>query len=225
MDKTKRLIIIGAGEFAELACEYFEDDSAYRVCGFAVEDHYYKESSYLGLPVVKLKELTDYYSPEEYEIFVAITYVHLNKERERICNLVKKKGYSLASYVSSNSFIGKKVIIGQNVFIFENCSIQHYVCIGEGTVVWSGSVIAHRSEIGGYVWIAPKVTIPGYCKIGSRCFVGCGSAMIDSVEIDKDVVIGAGTVLTKQEVKADCVIVGNPGKELDKIHWDKFCRN
>lgn len=225
MEKTKKLIIIGTGEFAELAYEYFEDDSAYQVCGFAVEDYYYKAKVYHDLPVVKLKEITDYYPFETYEIFVAITYVHLNKERERICNLVKEKGYTLASYISSNSFMGKGITIEENVFIFENCSVQHYVHIGEGTVVWSGSVIAHRSEIGKYVWIAPKATIPGYCKIGDRCFIGCGSTMIDSIEIDQDVVIGAGTVLAKQEVKAECVVVGNPGRILDKIHWNKFCED
>lgn len=223
MKKTKKLVIIGTGEFAELAYEYFESDSEYQVCSFAVEDCYYKEEIYLELPVVKLKEISTCYPSAEYEIFVAITYVHLNKERERICNLVKEEGYSLASYVASSSFMGKGVRIGGNVFVFENCSIQHYVQIGDGTIIWSGSVISHRSEIGKYTWVAPKATVPGFCKIGDRCFIGCHSTMIDSIEIGDDVVVGAGTVVTDQAVKPKCLLVGNPGRELEKIHWDKFC--
>ncbi len=37
MGKTRKLIIVGAGEFAEIAYEYFSYDSEYDVVAFAVE--------------------------------------------------------------------------------------------------------------------------------------------------------------------------------------------
>ena len=36
----RRLVLIGAGEFAQIACEYFEHDSPYEVAAFSVEREY-----------------------------------------------------------------------------------------------------------------------------------------------------------------------------------------
>ncbi len=43
MTKTKKLVLIGAGEFAEIAYEYFTYDSSYEVVGFSVEKEYLKK--------------------------------------------------------------------------------------------------------------------------------------------------------------------------------------
>ena len=40
MEKEAKLVIIGAGEFAEIAYEYFTYDSPYEVVAFAVEKKY-----------------------------------------------------------------------------------------------------------------------------------------------------------------------------------------
>ena len=37
MEKTRKLVIVGAGEFGEIAYEYFTFDSEYEVVAFAVE--------------------------------------------------------------------------------------------------------------------------------------------------------------------------------------------
>ena len=42
-EDKKKLVIVGAGEFAEIAYEYFTYDSDYEVVGFAVEKAYIKE--------------------------------------------------------------------------------------------------------------------------------------------------------------------------------------
>lgn len=221
MGKKRKLIIVGAGEFAQLAYEYFEYDSEYTVEAFCVEDEYYSIAVYEGLPVHKLSELENLYPPSSYEVFVAITYIHLNKERERICRQLKKRKYHLASFISSTTFRGKNLKIGENVFVFDNCSLQHYVEIGDGTVIWNGSVIAHRSKIGNYTWIAPSSAIPGLCKVGSNCFIGCNATLVDSISIADEVVIGAGTVVTS-DCKHSSMLVGNPAIELDHKHWVKF---
>ena len=221
MKKEKKLVIIGTGEFALLAYEYFEDDSEYSVMAFCVEDKYYSTNEYEGRPVCKLDELDNLYPADEYEVFVAITYVHLNKERERICKLLKNLKYHLASYVSSATFTGKGITIGENVFVFDSCSLQHYVEIGDGTVIWNGSVVAHRSKIGNYSWIAPSTVIPGLCTIGDNCFIGCNSTFVDSISIKNKVIIGAGSVVTSA-CEEETILVGNPARKLGKEHWDKF---
>lgn len=42
MKKEKKLVIVGSGEFAEIAYEYFTYDSEYEVVGFAVEKEFFQ---------------------------------------------------------------------------------------------------------------------------------------------------------------------------------------
>ena len=49
---SKKLVIFGASNFAEVAHYYFTHDSPYSVAAFTVDASYLKESSFRGLPVV-----------------------------------------------------------------------------------------------------------------------------------------------------------------------------
>lgn len=44
----KKLLIIGAGETASIAYDYFTNDSEYEVVGFAVEKKYYSDNINMG---------------------------------------------------------------------------------------------------------------------------------------------------------------------------------
>lgn len=54
MKKTHKLVLVGAGEFALIALEYFTWDSPYEVVAFAVDRGYITEPTIEGLPVVPL---------------------------------------------------------------------------------------------------------------------------------------------------------------------------
>ena len=52
MAKASKIVIVGDGETAEMAYEYFTYDSPYDVVAFAVEAEYARKSEFAGLPVV-----------------------------------------------------------------------------------------------------------------------------------------------------------------------------
>ncbi len=221
--KTKKLVIIGAGEFGEIAYEYFSDDSEYSVVAFAVEKNYRSFNKLRDLPVIDFETIENYYPPSEYETFVAITYVKLNRSRRRLFQICKDKGYKCASYVSSRAFFWKNATIGENTFVFENNTIQYNVRIGNNVVLWSGNHVGHRSEIGDDVWITSHVVISGFCKIGSGSFLGVNATIGDSVIIAKDVIVGAGAVTVKNLTQEAGVYVGTPAKVLtDRTSYSQF---
>ena len=61
-----KLIIIGDGETAELAYEYFTHDSAHEVVAFSVEREYLKKAELFGLPVVPFEEIEKLFPPGEH---------------------------------------------------------------------------------------------------------------------------------------------------------------
>ncbi len=197
MDKTKKLIIIGAGETAQIAFEYFTVDSVYEVVGFALDRQYITHESIAGLPVIALDEVEQKFPPSEYWAFVAVSSTKLNRVRSRLYATIKSKNYRLASYISSKAFVWRNAQIGENCFIFEDNTIQPFVKIGHNVVLWSGNHIGHNSTIQDHCFLSSHVVISGFCHIGEYSFLGVNSTVINNINIGKDCFIGAGALIQK----------------------------
>ena len=91
----KKLVIVGAGETAHLAYEYFTHDSPYEVCAFSVHSAYRKDESFLDLPLVDLEKLPTLYSKSDYEVFVALASEKLNYNRTRLYNELRGGGINV----------------------------------------------------------------------------------------------------------------------------------
>jgi sugar O-acyltransferase (sialic acid O-acetyltransferase NeuD family) len=190
-----QLVIVGDGEFAEIAYEYFTHDSPYRVAAFAVERPFLSKSELCGLPVVAFEDIDRTHSPASYRAFVAVTYTQLNRVRTRLYQAIKDKGYLPASYVSSRAFVWHDATIGDNCFIFENNVIQYRVRIGNNCVLWSGNHVGHRAVVRDNCFVTSHVVISGYCEVGESSFLGVNSCVADRVKIGRDCVVGAGSVI------------------------------
>jgi sugar O-acyltransferase (sialic acid O-acetyltransferase NeuD family) len=197
MDKMKKLVIIGAGETAEIACEYFTVDSEYDVVGFAVDHQFITSPTIAGLPVIPLDELDLRFPPASYWVFIAVSSTQLNRVRSRLYKYAKDKKYRIASYISSRAFIWRNTQIGENCFIFENNTIQPFVKIGNNVVLWSGNHIGHNSIIRDHCFFSSHVVISGFCEIGEFSFLGVNSTIINNINIGTDCFIGAGALVQK----------------------------
>ncbi len=210
-NKNEKIIIIGDGEFAQIAYEYFTHDSSYEVAGFSAEREYLNKYELYGLPVVPFEELENMYDPQKYSVFVAITYTKLNNARKRLYHEAKNKGYKIASYISSRAFVWNNAHIGENCFIFENNVIQHHCSIGNNVILWSGNHIGHRTEIKDHCFLSSQVTIAGYCQIAENTFIGVNSTIANNLKIGKYNFIRPASVILKNT--EDCKIYqGNPAE-------------
>ena len=222
MGKTKKLVIVGAGEFAGIAYEYFTYDSEYEVVAFSVDKKYKSGDEYNGLPLISFSELKEKYPSENYYVFVAVTYAKLNRNRRDVYRRCKELGYHCASYISSHAFVWHNVEIGENTFIFEDNTVQYHVKIGNNVILWSGNHIGHRTVIEDDVWLTSHCVISGFCKIGRSSFLGVNSTLGDEVELGEDTVFGAGALTVKSLIDRGCVYVGSPARKLDRTAYEQF---
>jgi len=218
----KRLIIVGDSAFAQIAYEYFTHDSNYEVVAFSVEKEFIKIDKLFDLPIVPFEDLEKYYSVEEHEIFVAIVYSQLNRLRERLYGESKKKGYKLASYISTNAFIWRNVEIGEHCFIFEDNTLQPFVKIGNNVVLWSGNHIGHHSTIHDNCFISSHVVISGYCEIRRNTFLGVNSTIANGVTVEKDNWMGPGLTILKDTEENQLFHTESPAPS--KVPSRKFFR-
>lgn len=208
---TQNLVIFGSAEIAELAKYYFENDSAFRVAAFTVDDEFAEADQHLGLPLVPFSEVATRYPPAEYAMHVALSYSKLNRLRQEKYEQAKAAGYELASYVCSRSVTWPDLSFGDNCFILENQTVQPTVKIGNNVVVWSGNHLGHGSVIGDHTYIASHVVISGHCTIGQRCFFGVNATVKDFTDIGDDCFVAMDASVTK-DMSAGSVALGAPAE-------------
>lgn len=209
IDKKDTLLLVGDGELAEIAYEYFTYDSGYEVVAFSVEKEFLKRRRLFGLPVVPFEELECKYKPTIHKVFVAITQTPI---RQRLYEEVKTKGFCPISYVSSKAFVSRSVQIGENCFVCENSAIQKGVNIGNNVIIWAGSVVGHSTTVKDNAFLAANVTVCGFCEIGENSFLGANSTIIVK-KIRRNCIVGAGAVVIG-ETEEGSSYVGNPARRL-----------
>ncbi|MEO5830169.1 MAG: acetyltransferase [Rhodanobacter sp.] len=210
---SRSLVIIGAGEFAQIACEYFEHDSDYDVVAFSVERDYLMQPVLAGRPVVACETLEETFPPADVDVFVAIPSSQLNRLRTRLYQDMKRRGYRLATYVSTRAFVWRNAELGENSFIFEGNVIQPFVRIGNNCILWSGNHVGHRTVVHDNVFIASHAVISGYCEIGENSFIGVNSTFNDHVKVAPDNVIGSGALVTR-DTEPGRIYVGSPARAV-----------
>ena len=192
---TKKLVIFGADDIAQLAHFYFSKYSDYEVIAFAVDPNYLTETSFCGLPVISFEDVAEKYPPNTYDLFIALGYSQLNALRKNKFLAARKMGYHLPSFISPDATVLNEDNIGENCFILENNTIQPFATIGNNVTLWSGSMIAHHAIIKDHCFIASHVVVSGGVEIGERCFVGANATLRDHIKVGEQCVIGAGTLL------------------------------
>ena len=220
--EAHRVVIVGAGEQADIAYEYFTHDSPHEVVGFAVESAHKDADDHRGVPVVAFEELAERYPPGEHRAFVALAAQQLNRLRRRLFDAVKAQGFQCVSFVSPHAFVWRNVEIGENCFIFENNVLQHEVRVGDNCVLWSGNHVGHQTVIEEDVFMSSHVVVSGYCRIGARSFVGVNSTFGDNVSLAPDSVVGAGAVVVKTIAEPRGVHVGSPAKPTGRDAFVTF---
>jgi sugar O-acyltransferase (sialic acid O-acetyltransferase NeuD family) len=197
MKKSKKVVLLGDSAFAEIAYEYFSQDSEYEVVGFSVESGFLKKATMYGLPVVPFESLESHFAPKDVEFYAAVVYTQLNRLRTRLYQLAKEKGFRPASYISSKAFVWKNVQLGEHCFIFEDNTVQPFVKVGDNVVMWSGNHIGHHSVIHDHCFIASHAVVSGFCNVGRYTFLGVNATIANNVSIGEDNWIGLGATIAK----------------------------
>lgn len=144
--------------------------------------------------------------------------------------------------------VGKEVMIDPSAIIIGDVILKDHssiwplvvirgdvnqIIIGARSNVQDGSVlhVTHRSEqnplghpliIGDDVTVGHKVMLHG-CLIGNRVLVGMGSIILDGVEIEDDVLIGAGTLIpSNKKLISGYLYMGNPVRQIRPLTHDEI---
>ncbi len=208
-----KVVLFGVGQLAEVAHFYLTHDSPHDIVAFTVDSKFLKVDQHMGIPAVPFECVEELYPPDDFRMFVPVSYRNRNKLRESKYRHAKEKGYELISYVCSRALTWPGLIVGENCFIFESNVIQPFVRIGDDVILWSGNHIGHHTRIGDHCFLASHVVISGSVTIEPFCFLGVNATIRDGITIARECIIGAGSLIL-HDTQPGGVYVGSPATLL-----------
>ena len=183
------IVIFGTGEMAEVAWHYLTHEGGHRVVAFTVDRAYITQSERFGIPVVPYEEARTY-RHGSLRMYVAVSFKHVNADREAVCKRALADGYSLIGYLSPNVI-----------------ELPDDFTPAPNTLIMSANLIQPFATIGDHCFIASHAVISGHVRNGDNTFIGVNATIRDNVTIGKRCVIGAGA-LVLHDVPDDSVVLG-----------------
>ncbi len=194
--EKKKLIIVGLSKTANHVLEFVRMYDLYEVVGFAVNEKYKNVSTFCNLPVFSLENVVSEYGNNDFYLFIAVLWNHLNRDRKDIYCYCKSRGYKLANLISphaqirgeiegDNCWIHDFVVIQNNAHIKSNVAIMAFTLIGANTIVDSHCFFGARSLLG------------GGSTVGEQSFIGLNATVFDDTTIGKKCIVGACTAVKR----------------------------
>jgi len=119
--------------------------------------------------------------------------------------------------IGAGCYIGKDVILGDQIKLYPNVTVLDQASIGIGTVIWPGTVIRERCQVGSHCIFQPNVTIgaDGFGYRPSRDDKGLVKILqIGNVIIGNEVEIGSGSCVDRGKFSATVI---SDGCKIDNL--------
>lgn len=200
------IVIIGAGGHAKVCIELLRAMQRPLACCIGGED---AEQFCLDVPVMRgdshLARLRDQGLDEA---FVAIG---ANAVRQRLAAQARTLGFRLVNAISPTACVSPTARLGQGVAIMAGAVVNASTRLADLVIVNTLASVDHDGDIGEAAHVAPHCGLAGNVRLGERSFLGVGSKVIPGIEIGRDVVAGAGSVIVTH-VQEGARIKGVPAK-------------
>ena len=202
----KPLILIGGGGHCKSVIEAAES-SGCQIMGVL------DMPEYVGKEILSTKVIgTDDDIPsyvDKAEFVITVGFIKNPSTRIKLYNRVKEVGGKLATIIASTAYVSKYATIGEGTVVMHKAFVNAGAKVGNNAIINTCCNIEHDAVIGDHSHISTGTMINGECEVGRRCFIGSQSVLVNTVTVRDDIVLGAGSLVSKSlHVKG--IYSGNP---------------
>lgn len=193
------VIIIGAGGHGKVIADIVLA-SGDRVLGF-LDDC--AGACIKGFPWLGKTE--DFYHFPDVHFFAAIGSAQIRE------NVAKKlHGVCWYTAIHPHAIISPlDVEIGEGTAVMAGAVVNPGARIGRHCIINTSSVIEHDNQVDDFVHVSVGARLAGTVSVGKRTWIGIGASVRNNLAICEDVMIGMGSVVTKDIVRPG-IYVGVP---------------
>jgi len=210
-NKKQKLIILGAGLFAQEVADYVSKIEEYELIGFVEGIHREKcHETVLDLPVIWIDDIS-----RLHDSCMGICAVGTPKRKEFIHQALSL-GLKFVTIIHPGAQVSSTATLGQGTIVSPGAVVAAVTRIGSHVILNRGSLIGHHMEIGDYVTICPGANIAGGSKIGDSSYIGMGAVVIDGISVGNNSIVGAGSVVTK-DIPSFVQVLGVPARIVKEM--------
>lgn len=206
----KKVIIYGAGAYGKLFFYEADHFGIIDIEAFTVDMKFLNKERECGLPVVPFEEVEKIYPADKYDMMVLCGY-SVMRNRLKMYNKAKEKGYSLVNYISPHAFLENEIEMGDNNIIMANATVGYDGIIGNDNIIRQNVYLGHEFTMGNHSIISTGCTLGGRCKIEDLVFFGIGATARGYITYGKESLIGVGSNVIKN-VEPYATVCGNPAR-------------
>jgi sugar O-acyltransferase (sialic acid O-acetyltransferase NeuD family) len=200
------LVIIGASGHGKVCANIAYDMNQWEEIYFLDDNENITQA--LGFPIIGNQNIAHNHRKTA-DFFIGIGHNQIRMKLQQ--ELIARK-FTLATLIHPSAQIGLDVKIGLGTAIMAGVIINCSVEIGNGCIINTASVVDHDGIIEDFVHLSPSVNLAGNVKIGKRSWLGIGSSAINNIQIARNVIIGAQSLVTK-DIEKPGTYVGIPVKK------------
>jgi len=137
-----------------------------------------------------------------------------NQHRLRLNRWARELGLFTPGFIHPAASVSNSCTLGPGVIVLDGAAVQPYVSLGDSVVVSSNVSIGHHTVLGAAAFLAAGSTVGAGISIGSMTSVGVGACVMTGVKkVGERCIIGAGAAVIR-DAADDTRIVGVPGREI-----------
>lgn len=209
-----KAVIAGAGTYGAVYHKYLIDQGQYDIVAFLDDDTGKIGQTINGVPVVS--EIMDFTKLKKMDVGAVFCPMGDNKLRLEYLRSCQAEGFRTPGFIHKSVIIPDDIRIGQGVYILPGSIIMPFVEIRDFAMISMGVKVAHHTILREASFLSTGVNLGASIDFGQCAFAGIGSIITTGISrVGYFATIGAGAVIIR-DVADHAVVVGNPGRVLDK---------
>lgn len=218
MSTRKRLIIVGAGDFARevlwAAQDIPETHSDWEPFGFLDDapDEAQIRMQRLGVTLPVIGTIRDHQPSRD---CVYISGIGSPKAKLATCELLQSREAAFVNIVHPTAVVAPSAILGVGVLLWRQALVSVNATLGNHVTLQFCSAVGHDSILGDGCTLSGFTETTGHVRLGRGVFMGSHSVVLPGKQVEDDATIGAGSVVIRR-VTAGSTVFGVPAKILHK---------
>jgi sugar O-acyltransferase (sialic acid O-acetyltransferase NeuD family) len=151
-------------------------------------------------------------SPASVRLANGVGSVDAAGHRAKVFERFSALGFEFVVLVHPRAIIARDVLLGEGTQVMAGSVVQTGAILGRNVIVNTQASVDHDCEIGDHVHIAPGATLSGGVVVGAGAHVGAGAVILQGRMIGARAVVGAGAVVDR-DVREARIVVGVPARE------------
>src|SRR5262245_60689100 len=189
-----QIVIWGTGGHALVVADVIRAGKDFALAGFLVDAEFqYLTCDEVQASLLRGREQLD--GLRRAGVCYVLVAVGDCRVRLELADMLLSKGFALATAIHPRAVVAPRTQIGAGTVIVAGAVVNPGAVIGKNVIINTGATVGHECVIEDGAHIAPGVHLAGRVHIGRATWVGIGAAVIESIRIGANSLVGAGAVV------------------------------